>query len=235
MFWKVMSWTTRTHQSTTLLTTRSIRYRKTLWAFLIIIALRTPAHAQDPDVSLAPISIGAAYHQMVPREEFRENTRDAPRLYQGALGFDLIFHLQSAVNLRLDFLFGTYDKNPCKGWCDNYSFRAGGVSGELVLPRGPVRPYATAGVGRLSLRSFEDANGKETDTGTGYSMYGAGVKIPFKQKWSADMAWRRHAAGPVSYQYAQQNPDGSITVGTAHTRTPFDLYTAGLQYRFGRK
>lgn len=217
------------------MTATSIAYRKSLWALLIVVFLQTPAHARPSDSSRAPVSIGVSYQQMVPGGEFRENTRGAPRLYQGALGFDLIFHLRSAVNLRLDYLFGMYDKNPCNGWCDHYSFRGGGVAGELVLPRGLVRPYVTAGLGRVSFSSFDDTNGIKADTGTGYKMYGVGLRIPVTSGLSIDLAWRHHDAGPVSYQYVQRNPDGSITVGSARTRTPFALYAAGLQYRYRKR
>ena len=207
--------------------------RKTPWLFLTIIVLQMPVQAQD-DSSRAPVSVGVNYQQMVPRGEFRENTRGAPRLYQGALGVDLIFHLRSAVNLRLDYLFGTYDKSPGNGWGEvSYSFRAGGVAGELVLPHGPVRPYATAGLGRVSLSSFEYPDGTKADTGAGYLMYGVGVKLQSKTGWSWDLAARYHDTGPVSYQYAIRNPDGSATVGTARNDTAFVMYMVGLQYRFG--
>jgi opacity protein-like surface antigen len=212
--------------------TWSIAYRTMLWLFLAIIALQAPAHAQDPDSERAPVSVGINYHQMVPRGEFRENTRGAPFAYQGALGIDLIFHVKSVVNLRLDYLFGTYDKNPCK-WCEKYGFRAGGVAAELVLPRGPVRPYATAGVGRVSFSSFDDSDGTKADTGAGYVMYGVGAKIPIRPGLSADLAGRYHDAGPVSYQHVLRNPDGSVTIASARTHTAFVMYTAGLQFRFG--
>ena len=215
------------------MTATSIAYRKALWAFLISVLLQAPAHAQTSDSSRAPVSVGVSYQQMVPSGEFRENTRGASRLYQGALGFDLNFHLNSAVNLRLDYLFGSYDRNPCEGWCDRYSFRAGGVGGELVLPRGPVRPYGTAGLGRVSFRSFDDTNGIKADTGAGYLMYGVGVRVPLNHGVSIDLAWRHHDAGPVSYQYVQQNPDGSTVESSARTRTPFDMFTLGFQWRLG--
>jgi opacity protein-like surface antigen len=173
---------------------------------------------------------------MVPRGEFRENTRGVPRGYQAALGVDLIFHVKSAVNLRLDYLLiGSYDKNARCNGCGKYGgygFGAGGVAGELVLPRGPVRPYVTAGVGRVSFGSFDYTDGTKADTGAGYLMYGVGVKIPLREGWSVDLAGRHHNAGPVSYEYVLRNPDGSDAEATARTHTPFVMYIAGLQYRF---
>jgi hypothetical protein len=211
----------------------SLACRKMLWLFLTIIALQMPAQAQD-DSARGPVSIGVNYQQLVPRGEFRENTRGAPLLYQGALGVDLIFHLRSAVNLRLDYLFGMYDKSPGNGWGGvSYSFRAGGVAGELVLPRGPVRPYVTAGLGRVSLSSFVDPDGTKADTGAGYWMYGGGVKLLSKTGWSWDLAARYHNTGPVSYQHAIRYPDGSVAVATTRNDTAFVMYMVGLQYRFG--
>jgi hypothetical protein len=36
-----------------------------------------------------------------------------------------------------------------------------------------MRPYVTAGLGRISISSFDEADGSEADTGAGYRMYGA--------------------------------------------------------------
>jgi len=207
---------------------------KALRAFLILIVFHAPAHAQTPAASRATGSIGTSYQQMEPRATFRENTRGAPWGHQAAWGFDLTGYVNSFITLRLDYFFGRYDKNPCGGYCDHHSFRAGGVAGELVLPRGQVRPFLTAGIGRLSIASFEQADGSEADTGAGYRMYGAGVRIPTGSRWSIDLLWRHHDAGPVSYQHVQQrNPDGTSTETSARTRTPFDMLTLGFQYRLG--
>ena len=174
-----------------------------------------------------------SFQQMVPRSGFRENTRGAGRGHQGALGFNLIGHFNSSVALRLDYFFGRYSRNPCGGYCDNYSFRAGGIGSEFVLPRGRLRPYLAAGIGRISLSSFDDADGSKADTGAGYWMYGAGLRIPAGRKGAIELAWRHHDAGPVSYQYAQRNPDGATVEGSARTRIPFDMFTLGFQWRFG--
>ena len=206
--------------------------RNALPAFLIIILVHAPADAQTSNSERAPVSLGISFQQMVTRGEFRENTRGAPRSHQGAFAFDLLFHVNSAVAVRLDYFFGRYDKTLCYS-CDHHSFRAGGIGGELGLPVGPVRPYVTAVLGRISISSFDDADGVKADTGAGYRMYGAGVRMPIRTSgWSVDLAWRRHDAGPVSYQRAQLNPDGSIAVDSARSRIPFDMYTLGFQYRF---
>ena len=102
-----------------------------------------------------------------------------------------------------------------------------------MLPRGPVRPYLTGGLGRISFSSFDDADGSEADTGAGYLMYGAGVRIPAGKKWSIDLAFRHYDAGPVSYLHLQRNPDGSVAESSARTRTPFDTFTLGFQWGFG--
>ncbi|HET9218071.1 MAG TPA: outer membrane beta-barrel protein [Terriglobia bacterium] len=215
--------------------TTSRAYRKTLWLFLTIIVLQLPVQAQDSDSSRGA-SVGVNYQQLVPRGQFRGNTQGAPLAHQSALGVDLIFHLRSAVNLRLDFFFGQYDNYTCTYLCNGGAgFRAGGVAGELVMPRGPVRPYATAGLGRLSFNSFEYPDGTKADTGAGYWMYGGGVKIPLGQKWSVDLAGRYYDAGPVSYHYPTlRNPDGSVASATATVRSDiaFVMYMVGFQYRF---
>jgi hypothetical protein len=86
--------------------TTSLATRKTLWLFLTIIVLQLPVQAQHPDFSPGA-SVGANFQELVPRGQFRENTRGAPLSYQGAFGVDLIFHLRSALNLRLDYFLGT--------------------------------------------------------------------------------------------------------------------------------
>jgi hypothetical protein len=205
------------------------------FAILAIVALLFSGslYAQTAKPSTSSASLGVSLQQMVPRSDFRENTRGADRGHQGALGFNLIGHVNSFVALRLDYFFGTYSKNPCGGYCDNYSFRAGGIGSELVLPHGPVRPYLAAAVGRISLSSFDEADGSKADTGAGYWMYGAGVRVPAGRKGYVDLAWRHHDAGPVSYQYAQRNPDGSTVQSSARTRIPFDMFTLGFQWGFG--
>jgi len=44
---------------------------------------------------------------------------------------------------------------------------------------------------------------------------------------TAQAAWL-----PAS-KHAQRNPDGSVTVASARTHTPFVMYTVGVQRRFG--
>jgi opacity protein-like surface antigen len=201
------------------------------FALLILIGCHAPDHAQTPAASGSSGAVGFFIQRMSPRGAFAENTRDADRGHQGGLGVHLTGHVNSFVTFRLEYFFGSYEKNAC--YCSRYLFRAVGVAGELVSPRGPVRPYATAGLGRLSISSFEDADGNEADTGAGYRMYGGGLRIPAGNRWSIDLAWRHHEAGPVSYQHLQRNPDGSSTETSARTRTPFDMLTLGFQFRVG--
>ena len=72
-------------------------------------------------------SVGVFFQPMVPRGDFRENTRDADRSHQAAFGFNLIGHVNSVVALRLEYFFGTYYK--CGGYCDRDLFRAVGLGG----------------------------------------------------------------------------------------------------------
>ena len=205
---------------------------RTILAFLLLIAVHAPAYAQPSSSERAPASVGFSLQYMRPRGEFRENTRGAPWNHQGGFGFDLLLHVNSAVAVRLDYFGGGYDKNLCYS-CDHHSFRAGGIGGELGLPAGPMRPYVTAGLGRISISSFDEADGSEADTGAGYRMYGAGVRMPIRSSgWSVDLAWRHHEAGPVSYRRARLNLAGSLDVDFVRTRIPFDMLTIGFQYRF---
>ena len=203
------------------------------FAILAIMALLFTGslYAQTATPSAPSGSVGVFFQQMAPRGDFRENTRGAERSHQAAFGFNLIGHVNSVVALRLEYFFGTYYN--CGGYCDRDLFRAVGVGGELVLPRGPVRPYLTGGLGRISFTSFDNADGSEADTGAGYWMYGVGLRIPAGKKWSIDLAFRHYDAGPVSYQHQQRNPDGSVTDSSARTRTPFDTFILGFQYMLG--
>jgi len=208
--------------------------RRVIWVVLMGIIAQKPLTAQTEPAPPSPVSVGVSFQQMIPKGEFRRNIGDGSWQHQGALGIHLIFHLKPSglVNLRLDYFFGQYDRDPCGGYCNTYTFRAGGIGPELVLPHGPVRPYLTASLGRLSIHSFNDPNGGKADSGAGYLMYGGGIRIPARGSWSIDLAYRNHNAGSVSYQHELRNPDGSTSVGSSRTRTPFIMYTVGIQYRF---
>ena len=95
-----------------------------LRVFVIVVLVHATAHAQTATPSAPSGSVGVSFQQMVPRGDFRENTRGADRSHQAAFGFNLIGHVNSVVALRLDYFFGTYYKNPCGGYCDRDLFRA---------------------------------------------------------------------------------------------------------------
>ena len=134
--------------------------------------------------------------------------------------------------MRIDYMFGGYLKG---GYGCRCSFNSISFGPELSVPRGPVRPYANGGWGRLHFESFTDATGAKSDTGAFQWIYGGGVRIPVKSSgYSLDFGVRSHHGGTISYlrRPIQTNPDGSVTVDSATGRLPFVMYVVGFQYQF---
>ena len=73
---------------------------------IVALLFARSLYAQTATPSAPSGSIGVSFQQLVPRSDFRENTRGADPGHQGALGFNLIGHVNSFVALRLDYFFG---------------------------------------------------------------------------------------------------------------------------------
>jgi hypothetical protein len=223
-----------------------ISFRKVAWLLISVFFLYTPVEAQTSNSSERWLYLGASFQLMKPMGDFRQNLGPTSWKNQGALGFDLIAPLMSSglLNLRLDYLFGSYKASPCN-YCNAYGFKAYSVGPEVVLLHGRIRPYLNASYGRLSFYSNTDSsythsNRTNADTGTGALIYGSGVRIEGKRRnygsrWTVDydLGFRGYSAGPASYQnQSTQQPDGTVAFGFVHSRTPFFMYTMGLQFRY---
>jgi hypothetical protein len=160
---------------------------------------------------------------------------------------DLILPLRFSgpIDLRLDYLWGTYKRSPCE-YCGGYGFRVLSVGPEVVLLRDHLlRPYLNAAYGRISFESntefsFADPNRHTTHTGTNALIYGGGVRIDTKIKrnyfsrWTVDLdlGLRSYNTGSVSYHNQNIPYNGIVTYSFARSRTPFFMYTMGLQFRY---
>lgn len=123
----------------------------------------------------------------------------------------------------------------------------GGVGPQIMVPVGPVRPYADAAISfgyfgtTSSLSDDSDsepfASTNNFDDATVAWSGGGGVLIPVyggKTPVALDLAARFHRNGPVSYLREgdiQDNPDGSITLFP--TESEADLWTMHLGVRIG--
>lgn len=118
---------------------------------------------------------------------------------------------------------------------------------ELAVPSGWVRPYGSAAYSRLlfrttsSVRGIRSSNEEIASTtnykdGTGAWVYSSGIRIPFGRTSpvTLDLGLRYHRGGTASYLREgsiQDNPDGSITITPLRSKTPFLMYTFGVQFR----
>jgi hypothetical protein len=118
---------------------------------------------------------------------------------------------------------------------------------ELAVPSGWVRPYAGVAYSRLLFRTTSTVSGTRSsdDTiasttnfrdGTGAWVYSGGLRIPFGRRSPAslDVGLRYHRGGTASYLREgsiQDNPDGSITITPLRSKTPFLVYSFGVQFR----
>jgi len=124
----------------------------------------------------------------------------------------------------------------------------GGVGPELVLPRGTVRPYATATAGFAYFFTHSSVEG--TDNITPFAdtknfddfvfawTGGGGLKIILresKRPIALDLGVRYHHNGEASYLREGSiidNPDGSITIRPIRSQTNFVSYHVGASFGF---
>jgi len=203
--------------------------------FLAVLA-PTVAHAQGTASARETGYAGLSLQFMSPTGEFRQNIGATNWDHRGGFAFNLIGPLTHSgfLSIRLDCMFGSYDKD-CPG-CHRL-FRSVSVGPEVSVPRGWVRPYVMGEWGYLDFESFKEANGDEADTGAGQWIYGGGVRIQPTpaNRWLLDVGARSHNAGTMSYLRGagvQTDSDGILTGDSGRSRTTFVTFAVGLQYHF---
>ena len=127
-------------------------------------------------------------------------------------------------------------------WIADFSFGP-----ELAVPSGWVRPYAGVAYSRLLFRTTSTISGTRSSEepiasttnfsdGTGAWVYSGGLRVPFGRRSpvSLDVGLRYHRGGNASYLREGSildHPDGSITIFPLSSKTPFLVYSFGVQFR----
>jgi hypothetical protein len=205
--------------------------------------------------------VGGSFIASEPKEEFRQNVGNG----YGAGGSVMYHLLRSGVlSLRFDASGVVYGNETKRGpfsqtvggrilvdvtttnWIADISWGP-----ELAVPSGWVRPYAGVAYSRLFFRTTSTVEGiRSSDEpiasttnfkdGTGAWVYSGGLRFPFGRTSPAslDVGLRYHRGGNASYLREGSildNPDGSITILPLSSRTPFLVYSIGVQFRIPHK
>ena len=119
-----------------------------------------------------------------------------------------------------------------------------GIGPQFTFPAGPVRPYANAAVALTNFRTtsaLEDRETSEqfavTENASDFSsafVFGGGVYVPLGGRASAAMltlGGKYYYGGEATYLPEGgivDNPDGSVTLSPARTRTDFVIWQLGV-------
>jgi hypothetical protein len=223
---------------------------------LLVFGLSLSAAAQD--FSTTRFTMGGSFIISQPKEEFSLNVGNGYGA-NGTVMYHLL--RSGLVNLRLDFSGAQYDSekltvplSPTIGGrilvdvTTRNSILALSLGPELAKPTGRIRPYVNVAVSRLffrttsSIEGVDDEDGDFADTtnykdGTGAWVCGGGLRFPLGRESSPvtlDLGLRYHRGGEVSYLKEGSiidRPDGSIAIFPLSSRTPFLVYTFGVQFR----
>ena len=224
---------------------------------LLILVMAVSASGQDSSQIQTRFSVGGSFIVSQPKEEFRLNVGNG----YGGNGTVMYHLLRSGlVNLRFDMSGVQYDSEKTRvplsetiggrilvDVTTRNSIVAMSWGPEFAVPHGRIRPYVNAAYSRLFFRttssveglgSFDEEISSTTNfkDGTGAWVYGGGIRIPLSQRTpiSLDLGLRYHRGGNASYLRAgsiQDNLDGSVTIFPLSSRTPFLMYTVGVQFR----
>jgi hypothetical protein len=215
------------------------------------------AAAQSDAATPTRFTVGGSFIISDPKEEFGRNVGTG----YGGGGTVIYHLLRSGVlGARVDISGVIYDQESktvpfsetvgARILVDvktTNSITAFSVGPELAVPSGPIRPYVNIGYSTLWFRTTSsisgvDSSDEEIASTTNYKdrtnawVYGGGLRVPLSGRvpLSLDVGVRYNRGGSTSYLREgsiQDNPDGSITIWPLKSRTPFLMYTIGVQYR----
>ena len=119
-----------------------------------------------------------------------------------------------------------------------------GIGPQFTFPAGPIRPYANAAIALTNFRttsSIEDRQTSEnfatTENASDFSsavVFGGGIYVPIGGRMSTAMltiGGKYYYGGEATYLPEggiQDNPDGSITLFPARTKTDFVIWQLGV-------
>lgn len=199
-------------------------------------------------------TLGGDFTLAQPRDSFAQNIGNG---YGG--GGEVIYHLARSgfLSLRTDVSAVSYGREkkrvPFSGDVSrvqldvrtNNSIVALSWGPEVARPSGRLRPYAHAGYGRLffrttsSIQATDESSASTTNhkDGVGAWVYGGGLRVRLADGDTTvllDTGVSYYKGGVASYLREggiQDNPDGTITMSTLTSRTPFVTYTVGVKFR----
>ena len=124
----------------------------------------------------------------------------------------------------------------------------GAIGPQLMIPVGPVRPYANAEIAVLGFSTTSSVRGTGQYQGETFAstenqsdntrswIFGGGVFIPFSGTLSLmalDVGGRYFTGGEATYLKEgaiRDNPDGSITIFPSHSKTDQVMWHVGVSY-----
>lgn len=203
----------------------------------------------EPERSEAsPVSLLLSFVQMRPQGEF---ARNVPFGYgvSGALLVGPSARSFWAVRTEFGALGYGSETNRYDGWVSyeattsNQVF-VGGIGPQLMVPRGPIRPYVAGEVGFAAFVTTTSIDGLQEESASTTNMRDvnlswagtAGVFIPVvrdrRQAWSFDLSVTWQRSGRATYLRKGdmvQNPDGSIQMQPVTSDTRFLGVRLGLR------
>lgn len=234
--------------------------RTVLTALALVPTLVASAGAQMVDDGLVPLrpsraAAGISFVVAQPLGEFRDNVTAA---FGGEGHFVLRASENSVIGLRFEGGFLNYGHEHKRvplsttlgriqvDLNTNNNIALLGVGPQLMVPRGPVRPYVhgTAGLAYFFTESSVDGSDdtfafaqttNQDDVAFAYGG-GAGVSIPLPVKKtlvSIDLGARYLNTGSVTYLKEggiQDNPDGTITLYPSASKATMMTYRLGVSF-----
>jgi hypothetical protein len=226
--------------------------------FLLLIgAIAIPAAAQNREQTR--FTLGGSFIVAQPKEDFRLNVGNGygangtviyHLLRSGLVNLRLDFSgVQYDSEKKSVPISPTIGGRILVDMTTRNSILAFGWGPELAAPAGRIRPYVNAEYSRLffrtttSLEGIDDssdelvANTTNFSDGVGAWVFGGGLRLPLGKVSSPaqlDLGLRYYRGGEASYLREGSiidNPDGSITINPLTSRTPFLMYSVGIQFR----
>ncbi|MGI9078659.1 MAG: hypothetical protein ACR2G6_15215 [Gemmatimonadaceae bacterium] len=123
----------------------------------------------------------------------------------------------------------------------------GAIGTQLMIPEGPLRPYANASIAYTDFSTTSSLRGTDDEyealstqnqhDGSRAYIFGGGVLIPFGNRITSgalNLGGRYYYGGEATYLREgdiTDNPDGTITLAQRRSRTDLVLWQVGVSFR----
>jgi len=231
--------------------------RHVLPTLVLLSCVSTFATAQNVFKLPTRFNIGGGFMMSQPKENFRQNVGNG---YGGSGGLVYNLTSSGLVGLRFDIshmrygheekrvpLSETIGSRVLVDVNTNNSITAFTLAPELAKPTGLLRPYVNVGYSRLLFRTTSSVGTEDSEEGgftttnqkdrVGAWVYGGGLRVQLGRKSSPvtlDTGLRYYRGGFASYLREgsiQDNADGSISITSLSSRTPFMIYSIGVKFQ----